>query len=184
MVHRTIVLASGGIDSSATIAACIEARSNVTGLFFDYGQPAALSEWNAAQQIAGHYNIDIKRMNLGATLVSEQGEFFGRNALFILTAAGVVKQRPLAIALGIHALAEYYNTTPLFVRHMRRLLNGYSRGLVTLTVPFLSDTKADVIRFAKAKSVPLNKTYSCERQNTPACAECPSCRDRSEIDGQ
>ena len=184
MGHRTIILTSGGIDSSATIARCIEAHSKVSGLFFDYGQAAALSEWKAAQRIASYYNINVQKVELGFTLVANQGEFFGRNALFILTAAGVVKQRPLTIALGIHALTDYYDTKPLFVRHMRRLLNGYSGGMVTLAVPFLDNTKDEVIQFAKAESVPLSMTYSCERQNAPACAECPSCRDRNKIDGQ
>ena len=66
-------------------------------------------------------------------------ENFGRNALFILAAAGTVERRPLTIAVGIHALTDYYDTTPLFIKHMQRLLNGYSGGSVILSVPFLAD---------------------------------------------
>ena len=29
------------------------------------------------------------------------------------------------IALGIHALSEYYDTQPLFLRQMQRILDGY-----------------------------------------------------------
>ena len=173
MARHTIVLISGGIDSSATIAACKEANSIVSGLFFDYGQPAAFSEWEAAQRIASHYQINIEKVNLGVTLVSDRGEFFGRNALFILTAAGTAIQRPLTIALGIHALTDYYDTTPLFIRHMQRLLNGYSGGMVTLSVPFLANTKAEVVQFAKEEAVPLHLTYSCERQNAPRLCGVP-----------
>ena len=183
MDHNTIVLVSGGIDSSATIAVCQGTKSTVSGLFFNYGQPAALSEWQAAQCIAGHYRINIDKVNLGVTLVSDRGEFFGRNALFILAAAGAILQRPLTIALGIHALSDYYDTTPLFVRHMQRLLNGYSGGMVTLSVPFLANTKDEVVQFARKEAVPIGLTYSCEWQNAPACAECPSCRDRIEVYG-
>ena len=183
MDRHTIVLVSGGIDSSATVAVCQDAKPKVSSLFFDYGQPAALSEWEAAQRIASHYQIDIDKVNLGATLVSNGGEFFGRNALFILMAAGTVIQRPLTIALGIHALTDYYDTTPLFVRHMQRVLNGYSGGMVTLYAPFLASTKPELVQFARLEAVPLDLTYSCERQNAPACADCPSCRDRIDIDG-
>ena len=180
---RCVVLMSGGIDSAATIVACQEPGSTLSGMFVDYGQAAAHSEWESAQRIAGHYQIEIDRVGLGVRLTSTRGEFFGRNALFILTAAGAITERPLTIALGIHALTDYYDTTPLFVKHMERLLNGYSSGSVTLSTPFLADTKAEVIRYAMEKSVPLHLTYSCERQNAPACAECPSCRDRVEING-
>ena len=175
-----VVLMSGGIDSSATLAACQEPGISLSGMFVDYGQPAARSEWEAAQRIANHYQIEIGKVDLGISLVSDMGEFFGRNALFILTAAGTIPQRPLIVAVGIHALADYYDTTPLFVKHIQRLLNGYSGGAVTLSAPFLAHSKADVVRFAKANSVPLHLTYSCERQDAPACAACPSCRDRIE----
>ena len=178
-----VVLMSGGIDSSATLAACQSPGTSLSGMFVDYGQLAAQSEWQAAQRIASHYLIEIEKVTLGVGLVSDRGEFFGRNALFVLAAAGTIPQRPLAIALGIHALTDYYDTTPLFVRDMQRLLNGYSGGAVTLCVPFLSHTKAEVIRFANENAVPLRLTYSCERQNAPACAECPSCLDRIEING-
>ena len=178
-----VVLMSGGIDSSATLVACQGPGTSLSGMFVDYGQPAAQSEWQAAQRIASHYLIEIEKVTLGVGLVSDRGEFFGRNALFVLAAAGAITERPLTIALGIHAHTDYYDTTPLFVKHIERLLNGYSGGSVTLCVPFLADTKAKIIQYAMGKSVPLHLTYSCERQNAPACAECPSCLDRIEIHG-
>ena len=176
-----VVLISGGIDSSSTLAACIELGGSLNGLFVDYGQPTALSEWESAQHIASHYQIEIDKVDLGISLASDRGKFFGRNALFILTAAGTIRRRPLIVALGIHALSDYYDTTPLFARDMQRLLNGYSGGAITLSVPFLAHTKAEVVGFARENFVPLHLTYSCERQNAPACGECPSCRDRIDL---
>ena len=180
---RCVVLMSGGIDSSATLVVCQKMGTNISGMFINYGQPAALSEWEAVQQIASHYQIGVEKVDLGVTLVSDRGEFFGRNALFVLAAAGVVPHRPLTVAIGIHALSDYYDTKPLFVKHMERLLNGYSGGTVSLYAPFLADSKAEIIRFAKESGVPLHLTHSCERQNAPACTECPSCLDRIEVDG-
>lgn len=178
-----VVLMSGGIDSSATLVACQAHSPSLSGMFVDYGQPAAQSEWQAARSIASHYEVEIDKVDLGVSLVSERGEFFGRNALFILTAAGIIPQRPLVVALGVHALTDYYDTTPLFARDMQRLLNGYSGGAVNLSVPFLAHTKGEVVGFARENSVPLHLTYSCEWQNAPACGECPSCRDRIEYYG-
>ena len=178
---HTVVLLSGGIDSASTLAVCRMESAPVYGLFMDYGQPAAKSEWEAAQKVADHYRIKVKRITLGTKLVPKEGEFLGRNALMILAAAGTLEYRPLVIAMGIHALTEYYDTTPLFLDHMQRILNGYSLGTVTLSAPFLTETKAEVIQFASENGVPLRLTYSCEWQNAPACGQCSSCKDRSEL---
>ena len=124
--NRCVLLMSGGIDSSATLVACQQLGTDLSGMFFDYGQPAARSEWEAAQHIASHYQIRVEKVDLGVSLVSDGGEFFGRNALFVLTATGVIPHRPLTVAIGIHALSDYYDTNPLFLKHMERLLNGYS----------------------------------------------------------
>ena len=175
-----VILMSGGIDSTATIVVCQGTDARVSGVFIDYGQPAAKSEWQAARDVADHYHLKVRKLDIGITLLSNRGEFFGRNALMILAAAGTVDSRPLIIATGIHALTEYYDTTPLFVKHIQRILNGYSGGTVTLNTPFLTQTKSDVIQFAKNSAIPFSLTYSCELQNAPSCGRCPSCLDRSD----
>ena len=180
---HTVILLSGGIDSTATLAACKDTAENTQAVFVDYGQPSAHSEWEAAQNVAAHYAVEVERVGLGFGLISDNGEFFGRNALFILSAAGFIKRRPLLVALGIHSLTEYYDTTPLFSRHMEQLLDGYSGGDVELSTPFLAHTKTEVFKFAKERAVPLHLTYSCERQNSPACGICPSCQDRNTLYG-
>ena len=180
--NHNLILMSGGIDSSAAVGACLMEGTASEGIFVDYGQPAARSEWSAAESVARYYGIGVCRVRLGFPLVSHEGEFFGRNALLILVAAGMAEARPLSIVSGIHALSEYYDTSPLFLRQMQHLLNGYSGGLVTLSTPFLADTKAEVVQFAKDNDVPLELTYSCETQDAPACGICPSCRDRIDAD--
>ena len=179
---HTVILMSGGIDSSSVVAVSREAGTQPSGIFVDYGQRAARSEWCAAQNIAQRYGVDIRRVDLGFRLARHGGEIFCRNALLILTAAGITEDRPLQIALGIHALSEYYDTTTLFLRQMQRILNGYFGGTVTLSTPFLADTKGEVVRFAKDNGVPLELTYSCEMQNAPECGLCPSCQDRIDAD--
>ena len=67
----------------------------------DYGQPAACSEWRAVQAVASHFDLEVKRVELGFRLASQSGEFFGRNALLVLTAAGITESRPLIWTLRI-----------------------------------------------------------------------------------
>ena len=180
--QHCVVLMSGGIDSSSTIVACQELGMSLSGLFFDYGQPAAQSEWQATQSIATHYEMEVEKANLGVSLLSDRGEFFGRNALFIITAAGTIAHRPLTVAIGI-PLSPIITMRNLFsLMHMERILNGYSGGTVSPHVPFLAVGKADIIAFARRSEVPLHLTYSCERQNAPRCGE-SSCLDRIEVDG-
>ena len=176
-----LTLLSGGIDSSTVVSVLLESTSEIVGIFVDYGQPAALSEWEAARNIAEHFGIPVRRVELGFPLESNGSEYLVRNALLVLIAAGITKAKPLRIALGIHALSEYFDTTPLFLRQVQRLLDGYFSGSVTLTAPLLSETKAEVVQLARNKGVPLELTFSCETQNSPACGACPSCRDRMEF---
>ena len=171
---------SGGIDSSATALAILNEGYETSGLFVDYGQPAARCEWRAARDVAHRLGIGIERIDLGFSLAAESGEFFGRNALFILAAAGTVQARPLAIALGIHALSEYYDTQPLFLRQMQGILDGYSGGSVSLSAPFLACPKAEVIEFAREHAVPLEITSSREARSASPCSQCPSCVERGD----
>ena len=175
---RVLVLLSGGIDSATTLAAYRHQRADLTAVFVDYGQPARRSEWRAAQAIAQHYGITLTRKRLGIRLSSQSGEFFGRNALFLLAAAATVGGGPLVVATGLHAFSPYYDTTPSFVSDMQRILDGYSAGTVTIAAPFLTVPKVALVRFALRHRVPLQLTYSCERRNAPACGQCRSCRDR------
>ena len=178
---RVIVLLSGGIDSSATVAAFRRQHANLGAMFFDYGQPARRSEWQAAQAIACHYRIEVVRARLGVRLMSRDGQFFGRNALLAMAAAGSQAAGPLVVAVGLHASSPYYDTTSSFVADVQRLFDGYSRGTAIFAAPFLESTKGAVVEFARRHRVPLHLTYSCELRNAPGCGECRSCEDRGAL---
>lgn len=176
--QHTLVLMSGGIDSSAVASLYGTKGCDVSGVFVDYGQPAAKSEWAAVSQITDFLGVDLRRIELGCELVSTRGEIFGRNAIFALIAASTTNHRPLKVAMGIHALSEYYDTTLLFMHHIQRILDGYSGGDVKVEAPFVSYTKAEVIEIARNNGLPFQLTYSCERQSAPQCGDCGSCGDR------
>jgi 7-cyano-7-deazaguanine synthase len=175
---RVVVLLSGGIDSASTLAVYRAKKNPVEALFIDYGQSARRSEWAAAQAIAKHYKTPISKIRLGLDLQSDNGEFFGRNALLMLLAASAVTDRPLVVASGINAASSYYDTTAPFVGDLQRILDGYAGGAISLGVPFLEMDKPTVVKFARRHRVPLKMTYSCECRNAPPCGSCRSCEDR------
>ncbi len=84
-IGKSVVLMSGGIDSSATALVILNKGYETSGMFVDYGQPAVRSEWRAARDVANRLGIEIERIDLGFRLAAESGEFFGRNTLLILT---------------------------------------------------------------------------------------------------
>ncbi len=58
----TVLLLSGGLDSSANLAFAVEQAEVVLALHVDYGQRAAAPEWRASQAIAEHYGVRIERV--------------------------------------------------------------------------------------------------------------------------
>lgn len=151
--------------------------ADVAALHIDYGQPARAREWEAAKDVARHFAVPLRRLRIGALPKTPRGEYLGRNAMFVLTAASShVRFRPLVIAMGLHDASPYYDTTKEFVADMQRVLDGYFGGTVALAAPFIGLTKAHVVRLAKRYGVPVDSTHSC--QHGEICGECSSCLDR------
>lgn len=175
---HVMVLLSGGIDSVAVLAAYLSSNHPVEALFVDYGQPALRSEHNAAQALSAHFGVPLTTVKLGFQLPNNYGEFFGRNALFLLLAGAATVVRPLILAIGIHSSSPYYDTTKTFAGDIQRVFDGYAGGMISLGTPFLEMTKDMVVKFARRHKVPFDLTYSCETKSAPVCGICPSCRDR------
>jgi len=65
LIVKSIILLSGGLDSTVNLAKAIRETEVAMALTFDYGQRAARQETEAAGQIAAHYQIPIKILELG-----------------------------------------------------------------------------------------------------------------------
>ncbi len=63
-MKRSVVLLSGGLDSSANLALSFETELPVLALFVDYGQRAALSERRASQALAEYYGVPFRELDL------------------------------------------------------------------------------------------------------------------------
>jgi 7-cyano-7-deazaguanine synthase len=60
----SVVLLSGGLDSSANLAFAAERDTVVLALHVDYGQRAAAPEWRASRALAEHYGVKIERIEI------------------------------------------------------------------------------------------------------------------------
>lgn len=177
---KVLLLASGGIDSTALLNLYVSNKEDLECIHFQYGQPSAKSEKHSVEKIAEYYDVKLKTIDLSLPINRRKYEFLGRNALFVLLASSL-SVIPLRISLGIHSGSNYYDSTKNFLMDCQQLLDGYFNGVVRIEAPFLEYDKKDIIKYSKKNKVPLDLTYSCLTKNFPPCGDCPSCLDRRDL---
>ena len=122
MDNRSVVLMSGGIDSSACARFLRERGDSVTGICFDYGQKAARFEQESASRLSNFLQIPLQIVPIALPASLGTGELVGRNAFLVFAAMMTCQLRSGVIALGIHSGTTYYDTTLAFLRSADRLV--------------------------------------------------------------
>ena len=183
-----LVLFSGGIDS-ATLAQRYSRSSDLGGLlFFDYDQPAAKQEREAATKFAEGYRVPlfvIKQRLHGVdqamgTGGGEPGPRIlpGRNLWMIASALNLAACEgfDLVVYGATAADTEYPDCSPAFVRALDQLAQN-DVG-ISVAAPLIDMTKADVVREAMESGVDLRFTWSCyEPIDGKQCGRCNSCKE-------
>ena len=178
--NSTLVLASGGIDSSTLLALSVRQGLELVALFVDFDQPAAEAESRAVAEISSWLNIPWRRVRYAGSKFGA-GEIRGRNAFLLQVALLEFPSDSGIVVLGIHAGTEYADCSPEFMQIMERSYGLQTGGTIIAVAPFLDWTKPDVYRLANELGVPIAQTYSCEASNSP-CGRCNSCKDRRLLD--
>lgn len=173
-----LVLLSGGIDSFACAHFLLNNNHRVKALFIDFGQGAAVSEWEAAENVATYLEISVQRVKISNDTSFREGEIIGRNLM--LTAIGLTftSSDTSGIALGIHYGTSYFDCSSSFSKRLNTIIQDCSNGSTSLLTPFISWSKQDILEYSNNHHMPLEFTYSCEKQNTNPCGKCLSCLDR------
>lgn len=176
-IPEVLLLASGGIDSTALLDFYLKRKSNIECIHFQYEQPSAKSEEEAFHKIIEYYRVRGEIIRLKFNMARRKDEVSCRNALFVLIASSLGIS-PVRIALGIHFDSPYYDCTKSFINDCQKILDGYYSGTIRVEDPFIDFTKKDILNYCKSNDVPVNLTYSCLRKNDPPCGMCPACFDR------
>ena len=176
----TLVLASGGIDSSTLLALSVQQGLEPVALFVDFGQPAAEAESNAIANICEELNVTWRCVRYSGSRF-DAGEIRGRNAFLLHVALLEFPSDSGIVVLGIHAGTDYVDCSPEFMQIMGRSYRLQTGGTIVVVAPFLDWTKRDVYHYANKLGVPIAQTHSCESSNSP-CGRCNSCKDRSLLD--
>lgn len=106
-----------------------------------------------------------------------------RNGIFLSTAAAhALNAGAEYILYGAHADdaagSAYPDCTPEFVKSMNLAICNGTGHKVGLIAPFVSCTKADIVRRGLEFGVPYHLTWSCYKGEEKPCGVCGTCRDR------
>jgi 7-cyano-7-deazaguanine synthase len=172
-----LVLASGGIDSTACLRFYLDQKDTVQALFVDYGQLSAKREFRAVSSVCDHYSVSLQTVICKGTKHKFDGLIFGRNAFLLNLALMEFPFTHGVIAIGVHAGTTYYDCSPVFLEATQNTFNAYTNGAIRIGTPFLNWTKAEIVTYCKQRGVPLAMTYSCELRRNQPCGQCVSCRD-------
>lgn len=117
----------------------------------------------------------------GATPVSTYVPF--RNGLFLSAAASIALSHNCEkIMYGAHADdaagSAYPDCSLQFVAAMQQSISEGTGGQLTLEAPFVSVTKAEVVKTGLTLGAPYELTWSCYEGKDRPCGVCGTCLDR------
>jgi 7-cyano-7-deazaguanine synthase len=206
---NAIVLFSGGIDSTTTLAIALREGYRVSALSFDYGQrhrielekaAAVLKQFRVSRHLV--FKIDLRQIG-GSALTADvqvpksgvEGSSIpvtyvpGRNLIFLSLAAAygeVHGAYDLFYGANVIDYSGYPDCRPEFIHALENTLNtGMKAGVegrrFTIHAPLLQMTKADIIKRGFELGIDFTNTHSCydPLPEGRACGECDSCRIRA-----
>lgn len=206
-----VTLLSGGLDSVVAMAAAARSAKPALALTFDYGQPAAPREVEAARRVAERYGARYETIVLpwyakllpesfagnGERVPELEPEQFGeasakavwvpgRNLVFIaIAAAWAEKLGCEEVVTGFNAeeAATFPDNSAEFVEAATKALGFSSYGKVKLAAPLAGLDKRGIIRLGRELNAPIELAWSCYRGGPTPCGKCESCRRRAEAAG-
>jgi 7-cyano-7-deazaguanine synthase len=196
---KTVLIYSGGLDSTVLLNHLLRMNDDVTCLHFNYGQRHYVRELGAAKCFAEVVEVDISKFvgrHFKSALLGQgdipEGHYADRsmsatvvpfrNGIMLAMAAGYAKSvgaKCLAIAnhSGDHPI--YPDCREQFIQAMARAVELGTPG-VQIISPFCCKTKTDIVRLGDELGVAMEKTWSCYKGGEIHCGKCGTCYERKE----
>ncbi|MEC7875463.1 MAG: 7-cyano-7-deazaguanine synthase QueC [Pseudomonadota bacterium] len=206
---KAIILISGGLDSTVTLAIAKDLGFDCYGLSFDYKQ-RHISELNAAKNVAyiigvtEHKIINIDLTQIGGSALTDNKIAVpdspsdgipityvpARNTLFLSYAiawAEVLNACDIFIGVNIVDYSGYPDCRPEYIKAYEKLASlatkaGIEGVKFNIHTPLIKLNKAEIIKKGLSLNTDLSLTVSCYQADDEgqACGVCDSCRFRKD----
>jgi len=207
--NNAIVLVSGGLDSTTTLAIAKDLGFDCYALSFNYGQ-RHISELDAAKKVAASFSVkDHKIINIdmgqigGSALTDSTIDVPetpsegipvtyvpARNTIFLsyaLAWAEVLNATDIFIGVNAVDYSGYPDCRPEYIKAYEQLAGlatkaGVEGASFKIHTPLIELTKADIIKKGTSLNVDYALTVSCYKADDEgrACGVCDSCRFRKD----
>jgi 7-cyano-7-deazaguanine synthase len=203
MSKKAVCVISGGMDSALSAKIALESGYEVIGLHFNYNQRTQPKELDSYRKLIKAYGIDNSYEidlpffeQIGASALTDSsidvptdGLSDGvpityvpfRNGIFLSIAASIAeKHKATAIYIGVvqEDSSGYPDCTESYIKSMENSINlGTKKETnITIQMPLVHLSKAQIVQKSLELGVPLQYTWSCYKNEDKACGVCDSCR--------
>ena len=202
---KTVLVYSGGLDSTVLLYHLLSAGDTVSTLSVNYGQRHSKELKRARTIISAlsieHREIDLTSINelLGGSSLTDKdisiphGHYEednmkstvvpNRNMILLSLATGwAVSQKADCVSYAAHSgdHAIYPDCRNEFAEALDKAIQLADWQKVYLNRPFVDLTKADIVRRGAELGVPLELTWSCYEGQELHCGRCGTCIERRE----
>lgn len=205
---KAVILLSGGLDSTTTLAIAKSQGFNCFALSFDYGQKQK-SELDAAAKVAKEFNASEHRVmkislsDIGGSALTDENidvpDFVesdeipityvpARNTIFLSYALAWAEVLDCQnIFIGVNALdySGYPDCRQEYIDAFETMANlatkqGVEGQKITIQTPLINLNKAQIIQQGIALGIDYAKTTTCYQANKKgeACGVCDACEYR------
>jgi len=203
---KSVVIFSGGLDSSTLLYKLKAEDHNVYTISFIYGQKHS-RELDSAKDISAllgvsHKIVDISSISsvLDSALtnpntkipnVPASAQFYetlkttvvpNRNAIFLSIATGYAQSigaKNLYYAAHHSDRGMYPDCRPEFILQFEKLARlSLDNEEFHVESPFVNMTKGEIVKLGNELNVPFGLTWSCYEGGEKHCGSCSACRER------
>ncbi|MBR6798336.1 MAG: 7-cyano-7-deazaguanine synthase QueC [Opitutales bacterium] len=202
--QSSIVLLSGGLDSTVLLAKLVAEKRRVLALGIHYGQRHA-REIDAARAVCSHYGVEYRLADLRAV-----SAFFGKNSLtdsdipvyegaynedgmkntvvparnlllISLATSWAIAEKCDTIAYAAHGgdHAIYPDCREEFAEKLDAVVRISDWHPVRLERPFVGMSKGEIVALGAKLGAPLHLTWSCYNGGNAHCGKCATCIERA-----
>lgn len=206
--ERAVILVSGGMDSATAVYEAMDRGFDPYFLHTSYGQRTAEKEYDCARQLAAETEADeflhVETSHLariGASSLTDESMAVPdadmdsdavptsyvpfRNANLLSMAVSYAEANGCsAVFIGAHSedFSGYPDCRPEFFDAFQTVIDRGTKSdsEITLQAPFVEWSKSDIAKRGLDLGVPFEITWSCYRDEAPACGTCDACAFRLE----